>query len=216
MEALQRENSRLRTQLVEVQSKLGRLLATVQSLTDSVSVTLDGTVYEPKDSGNESMVQDKPGSKQKRKSHEKQSQSVDFQMPPLDITDITESTETAVLSFRPSVTPDITDSKPLPVKNHPSVLHETETGFPGADLAMVDPGTLYQQIPNIWSFEYQMGLDPYIDAITASHHSSMVLGKEWIHSNSPFSDHIHVLQCLLKDKFSMMGISPELQGPTQR
>lgn len=81
---------------------------------------------------------------------------------------------------------------------------------------MVDPGTLYQQIPNIWSFEYQMGLDPYMDAITASHHSSMVLGKEWIHSNSPFSDHIHVLQCLLKDKFSMMGISPELQGPTQR
>lgn len=199
VEALQQENSRLRTQLVEVQSKLGRLLATVQSLTDSVSVTLDGTVEETKDSGNESVVQDKPGSRQKHKTHARQSQSVDFQMPPLDITDITESTETAVLSFRPSVTPDATD----------------KNSFPGPDLTMVDPGTLYQQIPNIWSFEYQMGLDPYMDAITASHHSSVMLGKEWIHSNSPFSDHIHVLQCLLKDKFSMMGISPELQGPTQ-
>lgn len=81
---------------------------------------------------------------------------------------------------------------------------------------MLNPGPLYQQIPNIWSFEYQMGLEPYMDAMAASHDASSMLGKEWIHSNSPFSDHIHVLQCLLKDKFSMMGLSPELQGPTQR
>ncbi|KAF7557131.1 hypothetical protein G7Z17_g880 [Cylindrodendrum hubeiense] len=193
VEALQQENSRLRNQLVEVQSKLGRLLATVQLLTDSVATTLDGTdADEAKDSGSEAAIPTKPEFQRRNKARGKRPRSEDHKLPLLDITDITESVETSVLSFRPSVTPDAIDST-----------------------VISDPGTLYQQIPNIWSFEYQMGLDPYMDAITASHHSSMMLGKEWIHSNSPFSDHIHVLQCLLKDKFSMMGISPGLQGPIQ-
>lgn len=41
IEALQRENSVLRAQLVDVQNKMSRLLATVQSMSESVSKTLD-------------------------------------------------------------------------------------------------------------------------------------------------------------------------------
>lgn len=41
MEALQRENRQLRAQLVEVQAKMSRLLASIQGLSDSVSKTLD-------------------------------------------------------------------------------------------------------------------------------------------------------------------------------
>lgn len=43
MEALQRENRQLREQLVEVQAKMSRLLATLQGLNDSVSKTLGDT-----------------------------------------------------------------------------------------------------------------------------------------------------------------------------
>ncbi|KAK7408494.1 hypothetical protein QQX98_009361 [Neonectria punicea] len=179
---LQRENARLRAQLVEVQSKLARLLATVQTLTDSVSVTLDGAADAEgaSDEGDRAAA-----SVQKADLHGKQPGSSNRQESPV------EAAEDAIINCRP-----ITTQTPI---------------------ARPDdyPGTMYPQIPNIWSFEYQMGLEPYMDAISASHLSSMMLGKEWIHSNSPFSDHIHVLQCLLKDKFSMMGVSPELQGPTR-
>lgn len=41
IEALQRENSVLRAQLVDVQNKMSRLLATVQTMSESVSKTLD-------------------------------------------------------------------------------------------------------------------------------------------------------------------------------
>lgn len=40
IEVLQRENRRLRSQLVDVQAKMSRLLATVQKLNDSVAETL--------------------------------------------------------------------------------------------------------------------------------------------------------------------------------
>ncbi|KAK7425913.1 hypothetical protein QQZ08_007627 [Neonectria magnoliae] len=167
---LQRENARLRAQLVEVQSKLARLLATVQTLTDSVSVTLDVTDAEgASDEGDRAAA-----SVQQVDLHGKQPEFNNRRESPV------EAAEDTVINCRP-----ITAQTPIARPDN-------------------YPRTMYQQIPNIWSFEYQMGLEPYMDAISASHLSSIMLGKEWIHSNSPFSDHIHVLQCLLKDKFSMM------------
>ncbi|KAH7127413.1 pyridoxal phosphate-dependent transferase [Dactylonectria macrodidyma] len=197
VEALQRENRRLRTQLVEVQSRLGRLLASVQGLTDSVASTLDGGEGE-KEGGSEDVVLGETMRTRRRDSLENLNQVQGISTAPSDIKQITEPTD-ALVSFRPPIPQDTID-KPI---------------FPGPQTPMFGSGPLYQQIPNIWSFEYQMGLEPYMDAMAASHDASSMLGKEWIHSNSPFSDHIHVLQCLLKDKFSMMGVSPELQGPTQ-
>lgn len=64
------------------------------------------------------------------------------------------------------------------------------------------------QIPNIWSFEYQMGVQPYLSAIDATERSSLTLGKEWTLSNSPFSDHIQLLQRLLKSKLNTLGFVP--------
>lgn len=51
-----------------------------------------------------------------------------------------------------------------------------------------------QQIPNIWSFEYQMGPDVYHDALLASETLSHSREQLWIESNSPFSDHINFIQ----------------------
>lgn len=60
--------------------------------------------------------------------------------------------------------------------------------------------SLAQQIPSVWSFEYQMGPGPYADCLAGSEDSSVALGRAWTESNSPFSDHIHVLQSLMKNK----------------
>jgi hypothetical protein len=63
-----------------------------------------------------------------------------------------------------------------------------------------DFDSLAQQIPSIWTFEYQMGPGPYADCLAGSADSSVVLGRAWTESNSPFSDHIHVLQGLMRSK----------------
>ncbi|KPM44222.1 hypothetical protein AK830_g2394 [Neonectria ditissima] len=203
---LQRENARLRARLVDVQGKLARLLATVQTLTDSVALTLDGSEGVGEDGeGVEATAQ-----KRKADLHGRQPQPPSRQASPL------EPTEQAIINYRTPTTQAPTSSKSSCTKSHKQTSRQPgQADYAPSGTNMTDPGTMYQQIPNIWSFEYQTGLEPYMDAIAASHLSSMMLGKEWIHSNSPFSDHIHILQCLLKDKFSMMGVSPELQGPTQ-
>ncbi|KAE8136790.1 hypothetical protein BDV38DRAFT_271883 [Aspergillus pseudotamarii] len=64
--------------------------------------------------------------------------------------------------------------------------------------------SLGHELPNIWSFEYQMGLQPYANAFSCSQQFSVTLGKDWIESNSPFSDHIQVLQQLLKSKLDFI------------
>lgn len=64
--------------------------------------------------------------------------------------------------------------------------------------------TLAQQIPSLWSFEYQMGTEPYLDAFSRSQGSDNILGRVWTESNSPFSDHIQVLQRLMTAKAKHM------------
>jgi hypothetical protein len=68
-----------------------------------------------------------------------------------------------------------------------------------------------QQIPRIWSFEYGMGAEPYADAVTRREDSSIMRGRSWIETNSPFSDYIRVFQSLLKRKIKHKML-PE--GPT--
>ena len=90
----------------------------------------------------------------------------------------------------------------------------SRSGSLGRDAQSLQIGSLPQQIPSIWTFEYQMGPQPYIDAFAASQHSSVMLGQDWTHSNSPFSDHIQVLQHLLKNKLEMMPAGLEDSGKT--
>ncbi|KAK0370444.1 hypothetical protein CLIM01_12194 [Colletotrichum limetticola] len=93
---------------------------------------------------------------------------------------------------------------------------QSEDAFLSSELINVT-GTspLYTQIPNIWSFEYQTGIEPYLTAMAASQESSMALRKDMPISNSPFSDHIKLLQHLLKSKLAANGFNPDSQPSMQ-
>lgn len=188
--ALQKENSCLRSQLVEVQTKLSRVLATLHSLTDSVSKALD----EPA-----SLLEDKRADEATQTSVSKSDDCNKKQKAKSPRPEPAELSETTVVSFGPSSLECL-------------IVDEGSHTTPEIN---IDHGTICQQIPNIWTFEYQTGAQPYLNAINATQESSIVLGKDFIHSNSPFSDHIQVLQCLLKDKFSMMGATPDHLVPTK-
>jgi hypothetical protein len=66
-----------------------------------------------------------------------------------------------------------------------------------AETLSTSVGDLSQLLPNIWSFNYQMGPQSYEAAL-----SGTLVGSESLkllpESNSAFSDHIDVLQQLLK------------------
>lgn len=51
-----------------------------------------------------------------------------------------------------------------------------------------------QQVPNIWSFEYQMGPQVYHDALVSSQDLGFLRRQIWVDSNSSFSDHINFIQ----------------------
>ncbi|KAI8274954.1 hypothetical protein K4K56_001623 [Colletotrichum sp. SAR 10_98] len=146
--ALQQENRQLRAQLVEVQTRLSRLMANLQGLNDTVSKTLNDTA-----SGGG--------------------------------------------------------------KTHEGPRHLDDTGSLPELINAAGISPLYNQIPNIWSFEYQTGVEPYQAAMAATQESSLVLRKNWTLSNSPFSDHIQLLQRLLKSKLAASGFSPEGQPSMQ-
>ena len=74
-----------------------------------------------------------------------------------------------------------------------------------------DKNPLDHQIPDIWSFEYQMGPQRYLDAVS----SSPPLKEAW-QSNSPFSDHIDMLQSLLKMKLDKPNLLAQTAPDTFR
>jgi hypothetical protein len=55
-----------------------------------------------------------------------------------------------------------------------------------------------------------MGVESYADALAIREDSSIMRGRSWIETNSPFSDHIQVLQRLLNQSSPGMP----LVGPT--
>ncbi|WQF80643.1 Putative basic-leucine zipper domain-containing protein [Colletotrichum destructivum] len=215
IEALQRENRQLRTQLVEVQAKMARLMATLQGLNDSVSQTLDDTAAGGRDGGCSYRANDDDDagrssaepSPSRRPEHERgngphtsllsasaaaaASSSSSSSYAPMEL----EAFDASLLEFDPS----------LPM---PSVTEPLEDDLSSSELINV-AGTspLYAQIPNIWSFEYQTGIEPYMTAMAATQESSTMLRKDWALSNSPFSDHIQLLQRLLKDKLRASGFA---------
>ncbi|KAF4445846.1 hypothetical protein F53441_10492 [Fusarium austroafricanum] len=195
VEALQRENKMLRQQLIDVQSKMSRMLASVQLLSDSVAKTLDDTV-----GGNE--MEEKDGDQERnghmgdRKHGQHVSQS---SLQSLDL----ESFDPSILSF---------DAPFEPVNVTAPV---TSSGLTSELINVAGTSPFYSQIPNIWTHEYQMGMQPYLTAINATTESSMVLGKDYSFTNSPFSDHIQLLQRMLKNKLNTLGFVPESHNPLQ-
>ncbi|KAF7556696.1 hypothetical protein G7Z17_g1192 [Cylindrodendrum hubeiense] len=134
IEALQRENSILRAQLIDVQNKMSRLLATVQTMSDSVSKTLDETA---------SIGQDKE--KSATEPQEPSFESLDtFSSPScwlgVDETPAPEPMDNGT-SADQSLVPMTVSLQDLDLSTVPNL------GFPAT-------GPLYEQIPKIWDFDY--------------------------------------------------------------
>ncbi|KAH7010484.1 hypothetical protein EDB80DRAFT_714937 [Ilyonectria destructans] len=186
IEALQRENSVLRAQLVDVQNKMSRLLATVQSMSESVSKTLDEAASMSKEN--------EKGSPEPQESCFETPES--FLSPSCWLT----ADETFAPEPLDSGASAHKSPAPMTVSLQDIELHT------GPNLSIVEAGPLYEQIPKIWDFGYQMGPQSYMNAISSSEKSMAILGKRWAPSNSPFSDHINVLQLFLKDKLNRTGL----------
>ncbi|KAG7055962.1 penicillin-binding protein [Colletotrichum scovillei] len=197
IEDLQRENRQLRAQLVDVQARMSRLLANIQGLSDSVSKTLNDTGSQ----GSKVFEETEDHASQLSTYDKKQTydEGPPFPGPSMQL----EPFDTSSLNFDP------------PLAHHPGP-GQSEDAFLSSELINVT-GTspLYTQIPNIWSFEYQTGIEPYLTAMAASQESSMALRKDMPISNSPFSDHIKLLQHLLKSKLAANGFDPDSQPSMQ-
>ncbi|GKU05858.1 bzip transcription [Fusarium langsethiae] len=172
VEALQRENKLLRQQLVDVQAKMTKVLASVQLLSDSVTKTLDDT----KDGSHSPEEADLEGhaSIQKRDQHISNSS-----LSSLDL----DSFDPSILDYAPFVSANAPQSAPEPTNSLTSEL-----------INVTGTNPLYSQIPNIWSHEYQMGLEPYLTAINATEESNLKM---------------------LKSKLNTLGFVPEGQHPVQ-
>ncbi|KAF4839183.1 hypothetical protein CGCTS75_v000419 [Colletotrichum tropicale] len=190
--ALQQENRQLRAQLVEVQTRLSRLMANLQGLNDTVSKTLNDTA-----SGGSKTHE---GTSEIEESRLHQSGTSDaLALRPMDMT----SFDTTLFDFDAHL------------GHQPAAGHLDDTGSLPELINAAGISPLYNQIPNIWSFEYQTGVEPYQAAMAATQESSLVLRKNWTLSNSPFSDHIQLLQRLLKSKLAASGFSPKGQPSMQ-
>ena len=64
------------------------------------------------------------------------------------------------------------------------------------------------EIPNIWTYSYQMGPQSYCSALNGSKAISDCLNMEWISSNSPFSEHVVALKGMVRGKWEALGESP--------
>lgn len=215
MASLQKENRMLRAQLVEVHSKMSRLLTSMEVLTGSVSKILDDSPEHEGSADTSESDNLRMGNSPDRRSESILVASVedqfDQQLGPLGHTDNSQQHQTALLHQllgrhsshhqHPFLSQTHTGSID-PFSNHDSLL-ETE---------LFHPSHLPQQLPNIWSFEYQMGPQAYLSAVAAKEHSSLMIGQSWTDTNSPFSDHIQVLQTLLKGKLDRMSLTPETAG----
>ncbi|RGP61661.1 bzip transcription [Fusarium longipes] len=186
VEALQKENKILRQQLIDVQAKMSKLLATVQLLSDSVTKTLDDTK-----NGNKGSEESDDG--ELTLGQEKNQNASSSSMNTLDVN----SFDPSILDFDvPFVSANITDQ-------------EVTSSLSSEVINVAGTNPFYSQIPNIWSHEYQMGMEPYLTAINATAETSMALGKDYAFTNSPFSDHIQLLQNMLKSKLNTLGFIPE-------
>lgn len=177
--------------MIDVQTKMSRLLASVQGLSDSVAKTLDDT----KDG------HDNSGQSDQRRGGRNGEAELDL-----------ESFDASILDFDAPFVSDASQPQMLTTSSSAPTTNNLTSEL----VNVTGTNPFYSQIPNIWTHEYQMGIDPYLTAINASAESSMVLGKDYAFTNSPFSDHIQLLQKMLKNKLNTLGFVPEGHHPVQR
>ncbi|KAG5820947.1 hypothetical protein H9Q74_008555 [Fusarium xylarioides] len=197
VEALQKENKLLRQQLIDVQTKMSRMMASVQLLSDSVAKTLDDTTSGEGDERQSDVESERHERVSGKNGNDKQIveesalQSIDLD------------------AFDPSI---LDFDAPF---SSSSVTASADNDISSELINVSGTSPFYSQIPNIWSHEYQMGMQPYLTAINATAESSLVLGKDYSFTNSPFSDHIQLLQRMLKNKLNTLGFVPEGHNPVQ-
>lgn len=200
LKQMRSENQYLRKQLVDLQSKLTGITAALQLLTGSVSNVLDrGSAEGSSDEAVEIAPSSEPSGSE-------------YQNPMFNA----EPGGAAVYPVVAAEDPKIPLIEPCTTISHPaqsfqrsSCLETSCDGFGWDAISDYSSCLLLPQIPNIWSHEYQMGLQPYMRALSASKSSSLALGKAWVESNSPFSDHISTLLRLLRTKLGQIG--PQLK-----
>ncbi|RSL79989.1 hypothetical protein CEP51_006906 [Fusarium floridanum] len=185
VKAYQQENRLLRQKLVQVQAALSRHLASIKSVCNSVSETLDEV-----------------------------DEDVVSMTGPLSSTSTRGLSVSGPTSFVPPVF-----GPPPPFDPTSFVMQNAAPDAqPPTSAELVNgAGTspFYAQLPGIWSHRYQMGPEPYFDAMSATQEASMILGKDFNWSNSPFSDHIQLLQRLLLTKLNGLGFAAGGQCPVQ-
>jgi hypothetical protein len=180
--SLQEENSGLRRNLIEVQARLARLVVTIQTLSGTVSEALDDSQLRECSLDSKDLIDDDGSPNCRTDESVSMSANSSEYLTAESINDVFENQMLQTEATRLAVIPSPACESKM-----------------GANIA-ASFNLLAQQIPSIWSFEYQMGLDPYTAALSSSEDSRLALGKAWTESNSPFSDHIHVLQRLMKSK----------------
>ncbi|KAF4337153.1 hypothetical protein FBEOM_9003 [Fusarium beomiforme] len=204
VEALQKENRLLRQQLIDVQTKMSRMMASFQLLSDSVAKTLDDTASAAERDAERDSERERSGKVNGKTGGDEQLVSESsFQSLDLDSFGLSMMDFDAAFSSS-NVNAPTTDSNLT-----------TDNSLTSELINVAGTSPFYSQIPNIWSHEYQMGMQPYLTAINATTASSMVLGKDYSFTNSPFSDHIKLLQRMLKNKLNTLGFIPEGHSPLQ-
>ncbi|KAJ4318223.1 hypothetical protein N0V84_006979 [Fusarium piperis] len=205
VKAYQRENRLLRKQLVQVQADLSRHLASIKSMCNAVSATLDGTGTQVGDADEED---------DDREEYEEADEDALSMTGPFSNTPTQGLPVSGPSSF---VSPVFGPAPPLDSTSFIMQNSVPDAQCPTSTELVNGAGTspFYAQLPGIWSHRYQMGPEPYLDAMSATQEASMILGKDFSWSNSPFSDHIQLLQRLLLAKLNGLGFASGGQYPMQ-
>jgi hypothetical protein len=157
--ALEQENGRLRVQLAQFQSQLEGVQATFSLMSKTLSGILDEKAS-PSISRQSSAKEEDSGPSTAGNlgiSQVETVSAVDETRPISDvIADQASDTNSAVNSAL----------QPIPVPD-PTPIHDLMDRIPQTEPPLSASPLQLQQIPRIWSFEYQMGHQSYTDALSA-------------------------------------------------
>ncbi|WKT52615.1 hypothetical protein QSH57_003129 [Fusarium oxysporum f. sp. vasinfectum] len=195
---LEHENNHLRTQIAGFQSQVESIQATLSLMSKSLSDLLSQkppSVPSPQPGAKDAPSQDPESSEG--------GNSITSQPTPIEVPSIAANMEFATVNETGHQPPG-TDSIVSNTLFQPMMPYSAaEFNFLGnlSRTEQLDPKTplQMQQIPRIWNFDYQMGSQSYTDALVACP-GGFTNRLGWVQSNSPFSDHIHMLKRLLSSK----------------
>ncbi|KAJ4264259.1 hypothetical protein NW762_005453 [Fusarium torreyae] len=208
IDSLRRENSRLRDHLLEVKAKLARVQTTLDELSGSVSSVIGETSQRQSnhDRADAEITSSAVENQQDPSLDGFLDRVTDLDLPILDtsqtlLEDSNVCEQNEEMSLAKAV--DGPDDYALFIETQQ---HESIGKVPPDETSQAVASSLTWQIPNIWNFDYQMGPQAYSDAISRSRDANSMRSKPWLETNSPFSDHIDVLQQLLKSKMGLLRL----------